>query len=153
MRSMVVTNDKLTHIPVYEYHFKKVHIFVNPNRGTILSYLAGYEELSDVNSKRIKRDHKVHIFISWITIYDIEAIHKLIKLCNVKCGKVIIHVPRSADKVTREYIDRSLHLCNGIRYKYYVERDSSHTIFKQTESSTIDIYSIYNHKYKLTLKF
>lgn len=146
----------INRIPQYEYHINKSHILVNPNQYNISAYASRYDTLSPMDPKIIRKDHKIHIFLSWMTTDDVTPLTNFMNICNKECiHKIIIHVPRSADDVTLSYIMSVLQNFPSTVYKIYRERDGVPVKFKWGRSGdvTLEICSIFGHKYKATLVY
>lgn len=144
----------LTRIPQYEYHILKNHIFINPDRFHLAYYTGTYDSLEYRDYHRFRRDHKIHVFISWMTSNDVIPMIMFLRLCHDNCdNKIIIHIPKSVDDITYKYIKRTLKDIPANAYKVYIEKDSSHTMFNwgRSGNTVLDVYSIYNHKYKATI--
>lgn len=149
--------DRLLYIPAYEFHAGKNHILVNPTGKILEKCAADYK--SEIQyycyDEQYKSNKRVHIFIAWITTDDIMQLLDFIRMCSMHTHKkVIIHMPRSIDDVSRRYVTEYLSevydKCLPKNYRIYTEKDWVNHVFSTGYyDSVIRVKSIHTHRYRV----
>lgn len=128
-------NKEILPIKRNQFHFCKFHVFCNPDHYMIHEYLSCHWRWHKYSSKKIKKDHVVHIFIAWITGDEITDLTDFLSFLSQKSKKVIMHIPRSIDEHTAEMIAKAIKMFNvkGFKnFKVYAEHDRNIVSFNMS---------------------
>lgn len=146
--------DKITKIPSYYFHHADTHLIVNPHSG-FLRFL--YDPERNVirlpENNFILHGDRIHIFRTWAVWDDIYPMIEFINRAYEVTGrKIVFHIPRSTDKVSRNYIEESIKIvqqqsCVDI-CKVYNERDGIIHRFNMGDK-VVEVRSMFNHRYRM----